>query len=77
MAKQSPFVAQLIADLFVSIEQDDPLGTLEATHALAERLGSNAATAIAHALLADHRLADAQIALAPQAETTFQLVSCA
>lgn len=55
MARQIPLATQLVADLFVAIEEHDPLATLAATHALADRIGTQAATALASALLVDHR----------------------
>jgi hypothetical protein len=82
MARQTTPVAELIADLFVAIEQDDPLGTLEATQALAERVGAHAATSITRALLADHRRpvpvhAIAAESFPPASELGFPLVTCA
>jgi GAF domain-containing protein len=76
MARQSPLATQLVADLFVAIEECDPLATLEATQALADRIGSQAAVALARALLADRRTSMIDPALL-QAETTFQPVACA
>ena len=55
MARQLPLATQLVADLFVAIEEHDPLATLEATQALADRIGMQAATALSRALLSDHR----------------------
>lgn len=77
MARRMLPVAQIIADLFVAIEQDDPLATLEATQALADRVGSQAATTIARALLADHRRPAAPETFAPGGDAFFPLVPCA
>ena len=77
MARQIPLAAQLIADLFVAIEQNDPLATLEATQALADRVGSQAATAITRALLADHRRQGTPETYAPMGEVPAMLVHCA
>lgn len=74
MARELPLAAQLIADLFVAIEQDDFLATMEATDALAERIGLDAASAVSRALLADRRLPD--LPAAPRAEPA-RLVACA
>jgi hypothetical protein len=78
MARQIMPAAQIIADLFVAIEQDDPLATLEAAQALADRVGSQAAAAITRALLADHRRPTAPETFAPGlSDAGFPLVSCA
>jgi hypothetical protein len=77
MARQFPLATQLIADLFVAIEQDDPLATLQATQALAERVGSQAATAIAIALLADRRDPHGVHSFAPFEGYAVPLVACA
>jgi hypothetical protein len=77
MARQIPLAAQLIADLFVAIDQNDPLATLEATQALADRVGSEAATAITRALLADQRQHATPELYAPLAELPVTLVHCA
>lgn len=76
MARQTPLATQLVADLFVAIEEHDPLATLEATQALADRIGSQAAIALARALLADQRL-PAIDPIVARGDTTFQPVVCA
>lgn len=78
MARLIMPVAQIIADLFVAIEQDDPMATLEAAQALADRVGSQAATTITRALLADHRRPAAPETFAPAgADPIFPMVPCA
>lgn len=55
MAHPSPLTAQLVADLFLAIDQDDPAATFAAARALADRIGEPAALALARGLIADHR----------------------
>lgn len=76
MARTLPLAAQLIADLFVAIEQDDLVATLEATHALADRIGVEAASAISRALLADRYPTPPQHTLALP-DVPIPLVACA
>jgi len=75
MARQIPLATQLVADLFVAIEEHDPLATLKATQALADRIGMHAATALASALLVDHRSPISTERLA--SAELFRPVSCA
>lgn len=56
MESHPPLTAQLVADLFLAIEQDDPLAARLATQALAKRIGVSAAIALAAALIADRTL---------------------
>lgn len=75
MAYPIPLTAQLVADLFLAIEQEDPLGARLATQALAERIGMAAATALAAALIADRALPPEQTTHLP--EWNAALVRCA
>ncbi len=70
-----PLTAQLVADLFLAIEQDDPLAARLATQALAKRIGVSAAVALAAALIADRSLPPEQTSHLPAWNPT--LVRCA
>ncbi len=56
MARQFPLTAQLVADLFLAVEQEDPEATFSAARALAARIGAPAAIALARGLIDDRRL---------------------
>lgn len=65
MGHHVPLTAQLVADLFLAIEQDDPLAARLATQALARRIGVSAAVALAAALIADRSLPPEQTSHLP------------
>ncbi|HMQ30480.1 MAG TPA: hypothetical protein PKD53_07105 [Chloroflexaceae bacterium] len=75
MARQIPLTAQLVADLFLAIEQEDPAATFSAARALAARIGEPAAMALARGLIADRRVTAE--ALAAAGEPPRLVVSCA
>jgi hypothetical protein len=76
MAYPIPFTAQLIADLFIAIDDDDPAATFAAARALGARIGEPAALAVARALLADRRgVPSLEVMAAP--EQAHLTVSCA
>jgi hypothetical protein len=58
MAYDMPLTAQLVADLFLAIDQEDAAATFAAARALAARIGEPAALALARGLLADRRWVD-------------------
>ncbi len=75
MMHQMPLTAQLVADLFISIEHDDPPATFAAIRALSERIGTPAAVALARGLLSDRpRLIEPPT---PQPVAGLTLVACA
>lgn len=76
MARPHPFTAQLVADLFLAIDQEDPAATFAAARALAARIGEPAALALARGLIADHRWQASHEALIP-AEGAPRPVPCA
>ena len=55
MAYPIPLTAQLVADLFIAIDSEDPAATFAAARALAARIGEPATLALARALIADRR----------------------
>lgn len=55
MARPIPLTAQLVADLFLAIDAEDPAATFAAARALAARIGEPAALALARGLIADRR----------------------
>lgn len=71
-----PMTAQLVADLFLAIDQEDPIATFAAARALAVRIGEPAALALARGLLADRRWAQTPEPV-PQAEVAQLTVACA
>lgn len=75
MAYPTPLTAQLVADLFLAIEQDDVLAARIATQALAKRIGMAAASSLAAALLADRALPPEHTSHLP--EWNAALVRCA
>lgn len=76
MAYHIPLTAQLVADLFIAIEQEDAPATFTAARALAARIGEQAALALARALLADRRGTPGP-ELVPALEPAHRPVSCA
>ena len=77
MARPFPLTAQLLTDLFLAIDQDDAVAAFAAVRALAGRIGSPAAVAVARGLLDDHHWAHTPEPIAPPVETVARKVSCA
>lgn len=75
MAHYPPLTAQLVADLFLAIDRDDPAATFTAARALAARIGEPAAIALARGLVADRRWPAP--AMPPTLETLGLTVACA
>jgi hypothetical protein len=77
MARPNPLTAQLVADLFLAIDEEDPAGTFAAARALAGRIGEPAALALARGLLADRRWSQTPEVLPLAAEAAQLPISCA
>jgi hypothetical protein len=77
MTQRNPLTAQLVADLFLAIDREDPVATFGAAHALGSRIGNSAALALARGLVADRAWLRAAEVVAPAAGDVPLQVSCA
>lgn len=77
MARSTLLTAQLVADLFLAIDENDPAATFAAARALAGRIGEPATLALARGLLDDRRELFSAYAASPAGESAPHVVSCA